>query len=947
MRQTIASDNSKLPADNSRYRLTLLFLGLIIYITLVTIAILTLATILPTEYPKRISLAVRYSFPTTINNFAFPVAILLAIILIIIFRKVYGNLLVNTRRLALTCRALEPTLFIYGFFTVKYTINKVHIDGMYSRSILHFGYGLLQDDFLRLLLNLNISLFSVFFLASYRRTMVEKSDMTHLKTQLIGWLVPISLIVSESSLNLVESLVSYKVLENYLILQLIVILVIKGIFVFAFFWIMQNCKERQILFAFSAIMFIIINTIFLSRIPTKLFSWRPQYSEIVIDPKPFVWASVIVSLLAIKFVWAKRELNNTSVSMIIGAIVFSFATRVDSVVIPTLDNHHYSGENFGNWYNITHNNLVPYRDFELHRGLLVNFIPSFVANALSPGNPELYSFTHLIYAFILGMFLVGIISRWISTNLAICIVLILPRPNGYVEIDYLNFAIVLLFTYLVFRKPRFNYLLPTLIALSTFLILLAPGQGIVATFMLIIIYLYGKRDWGSIKLLYSSSKSPKYYALLLVSVIFGALSTYMTFPASIWIIRTSSANADMYGDGWIPKALFGEHFPTNLRWLIFPFVFSLILYIFNIRRYIDSRNFILLTVTVIYFLLISNRWLGRVDQDTFSRIGQGFMSILGILIIPILLSLKREMLFTWITVSLFILIASYQTSLDLFPKIANRFERASIGELNSSNVLRGEEYALAKDLIHRHFGVDSKGVNLTGGNASDFYMGLNSVGGVQTPYMVVNDDQELSWISRIESVQPDFFFGPYGGLGGIEADDTTLFARVPAFSWWLIKNNQIVKCDDITFLIPNRNWTSRRDSFVNDKRCQVPQDEQSQVNLWNEMNGKVDHFGNALINWGEVNFSNIDFIDRKTISIRKQDSFDINFSVKCNQGTANSRIILRSYLGKTLAAETSFKAALGSGVMGFDRRMFPILNLNSSKYTLTIENPDCSIQQTE
>jgi hypothetical protein len=159
---------------------------------------------------------------------------------------------------------------------------------------------------------------------------------------------------------------------------------------------------------------VLILFVLIVKIPFRAFSFRPEFAELDIERGKFLVFVIAIWLcfcLIALFFQSKSQLG---IRICLAGLVYIYALPTESVITPTLDNMHYTGENFGIWYNIFERNNLPYADFEVHRGILANVIPSYIANFLSPGNPELFSYSYLLIALLISTLFVLVFNKKIK-----------------------------------------------------------------------------------------------------------------------------------------------------------------------------------------------------------------------------------------------------------------------------------------------------------------------------------------------------------------------------------------------------------------------------------------------------------------------------------------------------------------------------------------------------
>jgi hypothetical protein len=778
------------------------------------------------------------------------------------------------------------------------------------------------------ILNISVMVIQIIIFGLKTKTLVL-SERIEKHLRIIGWLIPISIFQAFN--------ISKSYFDSHFTSFFILILILLSFF--GLNLIISNLTiKRLTLFILTCFT---LTAIFLIRIPLVLYSWRPEWTFVKIDSAYFV-AFSIVSVLFLTLPIILKRISINFIYLAMASIYYSFAIPIETSIVPLVDSLHY-GEKIGLWFNQEYGDLSPYSELEIHRGLLVNNFPARIANVISPGNPETFKFSLLIYALILGPLVFLGLRHFVSSSKIISILLLMPVPNGLVEIEFLFFSFLLLVIYYCYRHKLDFYILALCLLAFPILILLAPGQGIVFILLTFIVLLFNLSKFNfvisSTKMLFSILFFLSFVAILIKnsSSIKGAI---------LWVIRTGSANSSMYGDNWIIRLYQTDEFPSNIRWAVLFIIPVLIILNFIYIKYLNRLHILFIVLIYAYTILLSGRWFARVDTDIPSRIGIGLITFSIFLILPLLSALsKRLYLYVFCLFYMIILIFSIQ-AINFNPLVSGSGIREipipNSQVLNSPIEKRlGQQYRDVSFLIRSVFGQNPSVTNISGGSASDFYMKIPSRGGIQSSYLIVSDSQELEWISRLEKSNVNLLYGGYSQLGGITADQTSLATRAPLFSRWSIANFTPFMCKDIYFAIKNTSLNVYKSKLQN-MGCIFTESPKVKLRFWGDIDQTPKNFDNSFYMWkkGEQNF-NLKLFDPKVIQFMDYNS---NFWNKVRLDCAGAQGTFEIELYKITDGEvlrTKFSTALKDGIISWDSRIFPIFNLGEGKTFMSLTNSPC------
>jgi hypothetical protein len=827
-------------------------------------------------------------------------------------------------------RLVFPTFLLTLVLFARILINNLslgvpEISGFYA----FIGY-LLSGNNWTLLFILNISvLISQIIIFGFKTRILIRSEKIEQHLRIIGWLIPISIFQAFN--------ISKFYFDSHVISFFLLVLILLSLFIFNI--AISNLQIRRLtLFVMTCFTLI---SICLIRIPVVLYSWRPEWTFIKIDSTYFVFFIIsFVILLTLPIVLKKISINFTYLA--IAAIYYTFAIPLETSIVPLVDSLHY-GEKIGLWFNQEYGDLSPYSELEIHRGLLVNNFPAKIGNFISPGNPETFKFSFLIFALILGPLVFLALRNFIGSSRIISILLLLPVPNGLVEIEFLYFSFLLLVIYYCYRHKVDFYLIALCLFAFPILILLAPGQGIVFILLTLIVVFFNISKFNfvisKIKLVFS--------ILFLISFVLIVIKNSLSIKSAVlWVVRTGSANSSMYGDNWIIRLYQTDQFPSNIRWAVL-FIIPILIFLNIIYlKYLNSLQTLFIILIYVYTILMSGRWFARVDTDSPSRIGIGLITLSLFLIFPLVSTLRKKIYpYVFSLVFLIMLFFTIQ-AINFNPMISGSgYREISTPSSQALNLpvekKLGQQYRDVSFLIRSIFGQNPFVTNISGGSASDFYMKIPSRGGIQSSYLIVSDDQELEWISRLEKSNVNLLYGGYSQLGGITADQTSLATRAPLFSRWSIANFTPFRCKDIYFAIKNTSLNVYKSKLQN-MGCIFTESPKVKLRFWGDIDQTPKNFDNSFYMWkkAEQNF-NLKLFDPKVIQFMDYNS---NFWNKVRLDCAGAQGTFEIELYKITDGDvlrTKFSTALKDGIISWDSRIFPIFNLGEGKTFMSLTNSPC------
>lgn len=904
----------------------LFFTALILYVETLFIVYLSIQNFTLSNSTYRISVQSINGISYQPTSLTVPLSLITLIGFILLFNKIVE---INSETvLNRFVRLMYPSIYLLMIIFYRLILDLDNLIGQNGLSLNGILIDIANGSIWSVIFILNLVILISAPIAKFKSTKTNRSY------DFIGFLTPIILFVTyQLNLEFLSKIDTRKILFLPEIPTIIVLPIILGtIYTILLKKILQlDCLRSIILIPILVFTLTFIELAL--RMPTLVYSFRPTFQPIKIDQlRSLIFILFFSLLVSVVVFWLIKFKKNYLITL--GGLFYVFTIPIEKIVIPSLDSYHY-GEFIGLWFNTKHQHLQPYREIEYPRGLFVNYFPAEIGNFLSPGNPEYQTFWLVVLSYICGLGLVFVLSNWIPTNVALLLILLLPFPNNYVEIDYIAFASVLL-TLSLFKKSYFTHGLTFILVIIPILILAFPGQGAISSLMMVgILFNYRKRVIGAIKLNLIRNSS------IFVSIgILSLLISPFLYSAVKWVWRNSGSNPQFFGDGWVNKFLFSEDFPMSIRWIMLFIAPTLILFYVLFEKILQFEEKILLAISLLYLILISGRWFGRTDFEILSRVGVGGLTFVIVLIIPLIwrvLYKKSPISVFSIIGILFVLAVPYKIISIDFPseeKIAANLVGIS---KDSDYIDYGNDLFKLQNTLYDNYGSNPRLLNLTGGSAADFYLRMPSIGGIQSPYMIVDREQEEEWLDRLVRSNISGIYGSYGSFGGIKADGSTIGGRAPNVLKWLMDTYSLVKCESGYFGFKE----DIEGSFLQNTQCREPVSNQEKVDYWNEVNGGPMHLGNSLIMWGQDKEIVKKLFSRQGLKETMSKGRLIEFT--CSEGSSNQQLRLYGKSDDGSEISTLFYANLGAGKMRLNSEIFPINNLIYGSLNLSVNNNLCTV----
>ncbi len=768
----------------------------------------------------------------------------------------------------------------------------------------------------------------IFSVVQFIKTKIIEEKLTDLSY--IPWLIPV--IINTGVLLAVTSAstASGRFLIWFIIILNLILLILFSVYT-------TNHKVRQLII--TMVLGISVFVFFYSHRPTQILTWRPDLQLTSIANDKYLVFSLLIALIICIYLIISHSFNQ-GILVIIAGLWAGFGSHINSTIVSSLDNFHY-GEFIGYWLGFSEFDQMPYKSVEFPRGLFVNVLPAAFGNLLSNGYPETFTYWFIFLSFLIGIlfFLVG--RSYLPVSIVFLLLILIPKPNGYFEID-LIMGIALLGFVSLLQQIRSHVLLFAFTPFFVFfLILLTPGQGFICAVLLLIVGILHVHQ-NKISLLFLRRW---YWGFYLFGIL--VIASILVLPSLLWVGRNGTLNNVMYGDFWMDNIFALQQFPLSLKFgiIIIAPIFLIIL-LMNLRR-LESLQKQLGLAAICYLLAISGRWFGRVDQLDMSRIGSGLFIFFIVFLVPLTFhhsTFKRvsSLGFVSITLTICLGIAFYP-----FNQSTNFQQVASPSQLSaqfSEMQQRGQIYKKIKELEISLYGDNARRLNLTGGQAIDQYLGTPSLGGIESPYVITNDAQESEWNERLKKAGINVVLGPYGSLGAGAFDGSGIGGRAPQVLSWVINGFIPVDCGLFMIAIPKSD-ISAKSADLNSQGCLVPTTRVELLSLWNRIDSTQSNLGWSLISWKSNTNSENRSLGSQGVSIKvslAKPADLLSLNIRCSSPQLVEFYITSN--DNTEDLRQVFTAQVQSGTFRFKPAIFPITTILDGKFTLGLNSTACSFE---
>ena len=697
----------------------------------------------------------------------------------------------------------------------------------------------------------------------------------------------------------------------------------------------SNSKIKQIVI--TLVLGLCVFVYFFSHRPTQVLTWRPELKLISITDDKYLFFSISISLIICILLLAVSNFYQW-VTVVIAGLWYGLSSSINSTVVSSLDNFHH-GELMGYWLGFSEFDQLPYKSVEFPRGMFVNILPAAFGDILSNGYPETFSYWFVFLSFLMGMLFFLATQWYLPLPVIFFILILLPKPNGYSEID-LTMGIVLLGFIAALqnmRSPTKLFIWAPL--LSIFLILLTPGQGIICVALLLVVGVMHVRQ-NRISLKFVRRWPWISYFLGMFAIGFIAV-----FPSILWVVRNGTLNNAVFGDFWLGKILEPQQFPLSFKFGILLLVPIFLIVLLVKFRNLENFQKQLAFAGILFLVVISGRWFGRVDGQNMSRIGAGLFIFLVVFLVPLTYrktSLGHIPLAGVVSIVLTTCLAVAHYPLNQGINFQHTASASVLSGQYAEMRQRGEIYKKIKDIENHLYGDDTKRLNLTGGQAIDEYLGTRSLGGIESPYVITNDSQESDWKKRLEKAGINIVLGPYGSLGAGAFDGSGVGGRSPQILSWVIKHFTPIDCNLFTLAI-RKSDVQEKLAYLNSQGCAVPSSRSELLSLWNRIDATQSNLGWSLLSWKSKTISQNRIINggKSTIQVSMKESTEIlTVQIRC-MNPQSVEFFIES-IDSVERIKHLFSAQVQSGTFAFKPSMFPIVSMLNGNFSLGMKSSTCS-----
>lgn len=908
---------------------SLLAVALYLYLLITGLFYFMLNRITSSDNPTyRMSLQSHWNFGNEPSALAIPISVIIGFA----FVFSYHNLIrLKVPKLAIWKLSIlmMPSSIILFLLVLQFLLGKLSID-FAQIDLLSILSNAFKDYFWMGIFSFCVSLLVAILFFASSMVLPKENEHNEESLRLISWFIPP---IISTSLLLSRSINSNELIKSLLWLFFAAVF---SLLVFISFATNKKLKSDM---ALVMIIFVIVFVNLYFKRPRQLITWRPTFEIFQISNSRFLICALFLGGLAALMIFFFPKNRLLALQATLGGVLYLSLAPWNALLNASTDNFHF-GEMVGTWYSAKLLGYSSYNEVEYPRGLLINFIPAEVGNFFSIGFPETYAFWFIILSFFIGVAVTLALRQYIDISLVYALLLVLPKVNGYNEIDILIFLGVISVVSLS-KRDSITLSYHVFVGASCWLfIYLVPGQGVIYSllvlFYLLVFHLYnclGSNDFRT----YLSGQLKNFTVL-------GSVLFFMSLALRdqiLWVLGNSRVSNYMFGDYWLRKAFDPQVFPFSIRFLPILLVPLLLAFYYVYRNKIGITSKIFLVLSNFYMVIISARWFGRVDSG-LSRIGVGFMIMLVFLVLPIFsnrpVSFRAGPKFQALTLSL-ILCLSLGFAV---PSLGGSLEPVSPSVLKET-IYKGQtdtglKYQKIQGLVNSLQYADLATFNMTGGDALSLYTGIPGYGGIQSAYTVTNDRQESRWVKRLIESKINFVVGgfeyPFDGSG--------FGGRAPLALNWLVRNFQPIECGEFQIAIPHERMTSSFQT-LNAFKCAVPTSPQAALELWNKMDSTVQDLEFSFQSWkkpkilrdekgmqgGEFGYL---YLDVKGLA---------NFSVDCSLPARANMTLTGMREGQEI--DFTFNAYLRTGSYTFNPKIFPISSFSTKPLKLFLEDSACKL----
>ncbi len=625
-----------------------------------------------------------------------------------------------------------------------------------------------------------------------------------------------------------------------------------------------------------------------------------------------VWVSLIAiigtlivmeTLLRSKQVGGDKAFKGIS-SLAVAALIVPLRGNYFPPNIPS-DDFHF-GENFSPAILWQQFGQVPYVDVILPRGVIQNILPQFMNGLLNQGSASTYQYVLIVVAFLIVAFAHAVLRASLSFPLATLMVLLLGLANNYFEGDLFTISLMILVLFLMLKRAN-AVALGFMISVSCTLSILAyPLMGLATTaaigvaFTALVVGGFSNKTRNDIR----------YAAVAVLSTLVSTFFIFISpFAPSLegairYVVGNAGSNNDAFGipldSTWRASFTFGQIISMSFALGLFV---SLVL-IWNRRRGIhlalmtNIRAVGVAAVPATLALILTGRYLGRIDvDDWFERAAGGSIVIVGLVIpaVLVLIGSGSERRFALPAIGLATLVSLVVVPMGNGAMLSSSFgllqaqlpwaSSEYVNEVLKFGLGQGDPSHLAKVATLRtssqEFRPGEPVLNVTNQSALFGYLNWTSPMGYLAPYNIESTQAERSVVERLSQNSPDFaLIGP-----ATELDGKSLTLRTPLLSRWLMENYIPLPCDAFIWALSREQFSLHGSSNLVCPKNPSPGFQEASSALWAKSIGAPADLGVIPHSWGRRSGVPSEQISIGTPIIAESKSsgevlFDLGFSQK-------------------------------------------------------------------
>lgn len=349
------------------------------------------------------------------------------------------------------------------------------------------------------------------------------------------------------------------------------------------------------------------------------------------------------------------------------------------------DDYHF-GEKLLPFFMISKYHIVPYADYALAHGF-IDMIPAVGSNLFLDGTAStLYEGNRILTAIILIIVFL-VVYHYMGLFVATLLTL-LAIPIGI----WYFIAIVMS---LIIINIKIEKIGVSFFVISWFLVLLAPGQGIV--FILAILPLVIYRAWRAKLLILNIKFVGLSFVILIIAALLMPWVLDMTFSAIKYVLENGPLNFQAYGIPWHKSWNTSKTLNSSLAiyetirtsWVFLPII---ILSFWLLGYYKEKKEALFYALFGVVFVLVMHKYsVGRIDPFGLTRLG-----IVSSATIPLLFLSVHLLQFSKVTFSYWVIVAVFWMGLLTPNYLKNPIDNAKRGIFDIGTLTKGSEVDIPK-----------------------------------------------------------------------------------------------------------------------------------------------------------------------------------------------------------------------------------------------------------